>query len=106
MNYWWRMLVQVAQAKGHITQYLVADFLWQDTIPLQAGGQGGVEVFHHQHRQWGALVEAHTEELYNTWVVQSTEELTFLSKTLQRVCLFLRHSQIYQNIVDLLAYTF
>ena len=69
MNYQWRMLVQVAQAKSHITQYSIADLLGQDTIPLQSGGQGGVEVLHHQNRHWGALLKAHTKELYNTWVV-------------------------------------
>ena len=63
------MQVVQAQSYMYVTQYFVADLLGEDTIPLQTGGQGGVEVLHHQHRQWGALLEAHTEELYDTWVV-------------------------------------
>ena len=64
-------------------QYCIAHLLGQDTIPLQTGGKGSVEVFHHQHRQWGALLEAHTKELYVAWVVQSTKELTFTFKSIQ-----------------------
>jgi len=82
MNYRWRKFVQVVLSQGHITQYSIADLLGQDPIPLQTGGQGGVEVLHHQHRQWGALLKADAEELHDAWVVQSTKKFAFTRKLL------------------------
>ena len=68
MNYRWRMLMQVAQSQSHISQYSIADSLGGTPYLSRQVD----EVLHHQHRQWGALLEADTEELYDAWVVQST----------------------------------
>ena len=41
-----RLVMEVAQTKSHIMKDGVADLLWQNAIPLNAGGEVGGEKVH------------------------------------------------------------
>ena len=96
----WEHLV-ACTSQGHIMQCSIADLLGQDTIPLQTGGKGSVEVFHRQHRQWWALLKAHPKELYDALVMQSTKELTFTCNWSNMACLFLGCGRVEQNVMGI-----
>ena len=64
----WSLAVKVVQTQGHVMKDGVAHLLGQNTVRIDAPGEGGWEELHDKDWNTRALLKVDTDELHNVRV--------------------------------------
>ena len=75
-----RLLVEVAQAQGHVGENVVVRWGVGHSLLVQVGSQSGVQTLHHETWHLAALLEVDPQELHYVGVLDALKEFALVSE--------------------------